>query len=78
MARSKFNFEKRQKARQQKQLEKAARKKKEAKLRKAGMDWRTPQVEGTDHAGGEADAQPVAGLSGASNSKPSAASGTCG
>ena len=60
MARQKFSFEKRpkEKARQQKQLEKAARKK-EAKLRKAGMDPED-QVEGTDHAGGEADAQPVA------------------
>ncbi len=60
MARSKFSFEKRQKekARQQKQLEKAARKK-EARLRKDGMDPES-QVEGTDLAGGEADAEPVA------------------
>ncbi len=60
MARSKFGFEKRQKekARQQKQLEKAARKK-EAKQQKAGVDPESTG-EGTDIAGLEADTQPPA------------------
>jgi hypothetical protein len=58
MARSKFNFEKRQKekARQQKQLEKAARKK-EVRQRKDEVDTESPG-EGTDITGIETDTQP--------------------
>ena len=60
MARSKYSFEKRQKekARQQKQLEKAARKK-EARQRKDETEPES-QVEGADRDGLETYVEPVA------------------